>query len=107
MEYLSVNFHGLGTEGVDEASRTIRGMVVALEGDFVDGRGAFNLESLKQIAKMAGSEPKGLRSRFGHPSFLVDGLGRFLGRWKQPRTATALNREGSRVPAVRWACPLL
>lgn len=100
-ERLSVEFHSLQIEDSDSKGRVLRGGVMAIEGDFVDGRGAFNLESLKQIAKMAGNAPKGLKSRFGHPSFLADGLGRFLGRWKEPRTATALNREGVRVSAVR------
>ena len=102
MEFLSVNFHGLGTEGVDESNRTIRGMVVALEGDFVDGRGHFNSRSLREIAATINTTPKGLRSRFGHPGLLeADGLGKFLGRQTNARISSAHNRQGARVPAVR------
>jgi hypothetical protein len=101
MEYLSSGFCHLGTERVDKESRTLRGMVVAMEGDFVDGRGSFNERGLREIVKMINGTPKGLKSRFGHPSLLGDGLGRFLGRQSSARMGTAINREGKRVNAAR------
>jgi hypothetical protein len=101
MERLSVGFQSLQFEDLNESDRVLRGGVMAMEGDFIDGRGSFGRESLQQISKMANNVPKGLKSRFGHPSFLADGLGRFLGRWRATRMGTALNREGKRVNAVR------
>lgn len=100
-ERLSVGFQSLQFEDLNESDRVLRGGVMAIEGDFVDGRGAFVRESLQQISQLANGVPKGLKSRFGHPSLLADGLGRFLGRWRDTRMATALNWDGQRVNAVR------
>lgn len=100
MQYLSVQFQSLGAT-VDRESRTLRGYVVAEAGPFRDERGSFNEESLRQITRHINSTQLGLKSRFGHPSFLSDGLGRFLGRSRNARIDTTINRDGKRVPAIR------
>jgi hypothetical protein len=100
MSYESVQFQSLGAE-MDIENRVLRGYVVAIQGDFKDERGAFSEEGLSQIVKIMGSNGKGLKSRFGHPGLLTDGLGRFLGRGRKPRMDTVVNWQGKRVPAVR------
>lgn len=100
MQFLSVNFQCLAAE-VDRKAGVLRGYVVATEGDFRDGRGAFDKDGLSQIAKMINASREGLKSRFGHPSLFSDGLGRFLGRVKNARMDYASGVDGDRVPAVR------
>ncbi len=82
-------------------AKVLRNYVVAIEGDFKDGRGAFDAKGLKEISLMINSDRAGLRSRFGHPSIFSDGLGRFLGRSRSARMDSVVNAEGTRVPAVR------
>lgn len=100
MPYQSVQFQSLGAE-MDMENRVLRNYVVAIEGDFKDERGAFNREGLSQIVRVMAGNGKGLKSRFGHPGLLTDGLGRFLGRGRKPRLDTVVNWQGERVPAVR------
>jgi hypothetical protein len=99
MSYESVQFQSLGAE-MDMDNRVLRGYVVAIQGDFKDERGAFSEEGLSQIVRIMGTG-KGLKSRFGHPGLLTDGLGRFLGRGRKPRMDSVVNWQGKRVPAVR------
>lgn len=72
--------------GVDQDNGIIFGMVVAQEGPFkTQGRGEFDGKSLKSIVKLMKQSPKGLKSRFTHPDESNDGLGKYLGRVKNPR----------------------
>jgi hypothetical protein len=67
--------------GVDRRARVIRGVVVAQAGAFrTPGRGEFDAASLAAIVAQINAQPKGLKSRFTHPSLGGDGLGSFLGR---------------------------
>ena len=80
--------------GVDREAKVIRGYVVAQLGAFkTAGRGQFDDASLRQIVDLMGKHPKGLRSRFAHPTESNDGLGSYLGRAKNPRM------DGDRVRA--------
>lgn len=82
------------TVGVDRATEVITGYIVAQEGPFKsDGRGEFDVPALKQIVKLAKSSPNGLKSRFTHPDLSNDGLGKFLGRVKNPRLDKISVRE--------------
>src|SRR5678816_4043274 len=99
-EFLSVEFHSLGAES-DLQGKVLRNYVVAIEGDFKDGRGAFDSQGLKEISLMINGGRSGLKSRFGHPSIFQDTLGRFLGRSKSARMDSVVNADGERVPAVR------
>lgn len=87
-----------GPVGVDRGRKLIRGMVVAQLGPFKsEGRGEFDENSLRQIVELW---PKaGLKSRFSHPNESSDGLGKFLGRARDPRLATAfaVGPDGARV----------
>lgn len=100
MTFSSVQFQSLGAE-MDMENKVLRGYVVAIEGNFKDERGAFSYEGLSQISRLISANPKGLKSRFGHPSLLADGLGRFLGRARNPRVDSVVNAQGKRVPATR------
>lgn len=71
--------------GVDREKNVICGYVVAQEGAFKSkGRGEFDLQALRAIRKMMAEKPAGLKSRFSHPTMSDDGLGKFLGRAKEP-----------------------
>lgn len=86
--------------GVDREERVIRGFIVAEEGPFKDLRGEFNREAINQIAEQMLASPKGLKSRFTHPTLSDDGLGKFLGRAKNARVE-AVERQGQERLAVR------
>lgn len=66
--------------GVDREAQVIRGYILAEEGVFKDRRGEFTKDGIAQIVQLANRAPKGLRSRFTHPSMSEDGLGKYLGR---------------------------
>jgi hypothetical protein len=71
---------------VDREHNVIRGYVVAQQGPFkTPGRGEFDEQSLKTIVKLINATPKGLKSRFAHPSLSEDGIGKFLGRAREAR----------------------
>ena len=86
--------------GVDREKRTILGMVMAQEGEFLEPepRGRFDARSLKKIVTLARKTPAGLKSRFTHPSLSGDGLGSFLGRTKNVRLdSVTVEREAGIV----------
>jgi hypothetical protein len=102
--WLRVNFQSsLAADSVDRTANVLRGYVVAQEGPFKSaGRGEFNKEGLQKLVALGNAKPKGLKSRFTHPDMSSDGLGKFLGRAKNHRMATAIDaRTGKRVNAVR------
>jgi len=75
--------------GVDHDENVIRGYVVAQEGAFkTEGRGEFDQKGLKQIVRLMNATPKGLKSRFAHPTLSDDGIGKFLGRAHNARLET-------------------
>ena len=89
--------------GVDRERGVIRGYVVAQLGAFKsDGRGEFDQRSLEEIIKLWPAA--GLKVRFAHPNESSDGLGKYLGRAKDPYLGTAtVDRDGvpTQIPAVR------
>lgn len=82
---------------VDRQARVLRGYVVAQEGVFKDRRGVFDAQSLAEIVQHGNASPKGLKSRFAHPTLSSDGVGKFLGR----ATNFRLDAAAGGVPAVR------
>lgn len=82
--------------GVDREARVIHGYVLAQEGPFKsEGRGEFDIKGLRQIVRLAKDKPKGLKSRFAHPSLSGDGIGSFLGRTNNVRMGNVqVNRDG-------------
>jgi hypothetical protein len=95
--------HAARPIGVDREAKVIRGMVVAQAGPFKsEGRGEFDLTALDQIR--AAWPKAGLRSRFAHPNESSDGLGKYLGRARDPFPSTVLievDGKAVEVPAVR------
>ncbi len=72
----------------------IHGFIMAQEGRFKsEGRGEFDKDALKQIVKLTKAAPNGLKSRFTHPDLSNDGLGKLLGRVKNPRLDKISTRE--------------
>lgn len=79
---------------VDREAEVIRGYIVAQEGPFKsEGRGEFDKPALREIVKLMRASPNGLKSRFSHPDVTGDGLGKFLGRVKNPRLDKISVRE--------------
>ena len=71
--------------GVDREKEVIHGVIVAEEGPFkTPGRGEFDGMSLRSIVKLMREKRDGLKSRFAHPTLSEDGVGKFLGRFKNP-----------------------
>lgn len=91
---------GARAVGVDREARIVKGYVVAQLGPFKsEGRGEFDQASLDLIVK---HWPKaGLKSRFSHPTESSDGLGKYLGRARDPYLSTVRLEDGKEVPAVR------
>ena len=89
--------------GVDRKAGVIRGVVLAEEGPFKSGRGEFDRQSIKQIVAIAGKERLGLKSRFTHPDLSSDGLGKFLGRVKNPRLGSVHKRHNGRTRSLSVA----
>lgn len=93
--------------GVDREANNglgvLRGYVIAQLGPFKsEGRGRFDLQSLKEIVELGNQKGRGLKSRFTHPDMSSDGLGKLLGRARDLRLDKALDaRTGEIVPAVR------
>lgn len=87
---------------VDRKANVLRGMVVAQLGPFKSqGRGEFDQQSLDLILQLGSESKLGLKSRFSHPTECNDGLGRYLGRVRNPFMSEATTRDGKKVPAVR------
>lgn len=79
---------GQAPVGVDREHQVVRGYVVAELGKFkTAGRGEFDAAALEKIVELGNAQPKGLKSRFGHPGLSADGLGKYLGRAKNFRLA--------------------
>ena len=92
-EWLKATVSG-GLVGVDRNAETINGIIIAQEGNFKSaGRGSFDRKGLRQIVKLMKAAPNGLKSRFAHPTLSDDGLGKLLGRMKNPRLDTITERE--------------
>lgn len=92
-QYLRTQIAGRAI-GVDREAKVLRGYVVAQKGPFKsEGRGEFDDRSLDSIVSLMAANRAGTRSRFAHPDMSSDGLGKFLGRAKDPR------RDGNLVRA--------
>lgn len=84
---------------VDREAGIIHGYVVAQEGPFKsEGRGEFDHKSLRMILGLMKSEKAGLKSRLGHPTMSDDGIGKFLGRSKNPRFDTIQKKDAEGTP---------
>lgn len=95
--YLRTSYAGRPAT-VDREHKVIRGYVVAQEGPFKDLRGEFNREGLETIVNAMKVNREGTKSRFTHPGLSSDGLGKFLGRAKDPRIdQVTVNRDGKSV----------
>lgn len=85
---------------VDREAKMIRGIVLAQEGDFKDGRGAFDAAGIRKIVELTNAKPKGLRSHFTHASISSDGLGKYLGRVSNATVGKAFAERGGKVVEV-------
>lgn len=80
--------------GVDRKAKCIFGVIMAQEGPFKsDGRGEFTTDAIRTVADLAAKAPNGLKCRWTHPDVSNDGLGKFLGRLRDPWLDTITERE--------------
>jgi DNA-binding ferritin-like protein len=71
--------------GVDREKRVIHGWILAQKGPFKsEGRGEFDDKALALILQLAKAAPNGLKSRLAHPDESNDGIGKLLGRVRDP-----------------------
>lgn len=94
--------------GVDRERNVIQGYVVAETGVFKDERGEFDGKAMKELLKLMKAEKAGLKSRFGHPSLSDDGLGKYIGRAKNPwlEVIEGKNADGNAVEHQRLRADL-
>lgn len=79
---------------VDWNERVIHGAKLIELGDLNDSRAlTVDETTLEQMIELGSSNKQGLKARFTHPSMSDDGLGKYLGRWRNFR------REGDAVLA--------
>jgi len=92
-----------GAIGVDRENSRILGYVVAQAGPFKsEGRGEFDDDGILKIAELMEANPKGTKSRLGHPTLSSDGIGTFLGWSTSPYIGEAFSSTLNKVvPAVR------
>lgn len=88
-------------EQIDREAGIIRGVIGVEQGLLKDGRGEFNELGIQQVFELSKAQPNGLKARFTHPSLSDDGLGKHLGRFKNPRQVTLQRADGPRK-AVRF-----
>lgn len=93
-EWLRADVNGK-PDAVDREKGIVRGAILAEDGPFKsEGRGEFDRKAIRSIVKMANEKPKGLLSRFKHPSISDDGLGKHIGRIKNVHSDTVLREAG-------------
>ena len=79
---------------VDDENNIIRGAYIAQAGPFKSaGRGEFDNDAIDELLRLGRKAPNGLKARFTHPTLSSDGLGRFVGRWKNLRIVERGPRE--------------
>lgn len=73
---------------VDTENRVVYGVAVLQTGPLNEGDARpwfIDAESLSQVLSLATVNPKGLKARWTHPNMSNDGMGTFLGRWRNFR----------------------
>ena len=67
----------------------ISGVSIATTGEAIGHHLAFDDTSLAQLQQLAAGKPRGVKSRFTHPDWFHDGLGKYLGRFTNFRIEPA------------------
>ncbi len=70
---------------VDLAAGIIYGVSIAQAVEAAGHRLVFDHHSLNQLVNLGNASIKGIKARFAHPSFTQDGLGSYLGRFRNFR----------------------
>jgi len=71
---------------VDRKARVIFGANLMQVGDINDSRPfSVDLKTLQQAQELASRSSNGLKARYTHPNMSSDGMGSYLGRWKNLR----------------------
>jgi hypothetical protein len=81
-EYLRLNpIEFSGAIGED----AILGVSIATTGEAAGHRLLFDDQSLIQLQQLASAKATGIKSRFTHPDWFNDGMGKYLGRFRNFR----------------------
>jgi hypothetical protein len=80
----------------------ISGVSIATTGEAVGHRLRFDETSLQQLQQLAAAKSRGVKSRFIHPDWFHDGLGKYLGRFINFR----IEEVASEQPALKLLADL-
>jgi len=83
----------------------IRGVSVATTGEAVGHRLLFDDATLQQIERLSLSKATGIKSRFTHPDWFHDGLGKYLGRMRNFRIDGLSLRADLHLSPVAYKSP--
>ena len=84
--FRSIALREAPTQGVDRKKNCIMGAKVIQLGAINDERPwVVDATTMAQVIKMGNQTKSGLKARYTHPNLSDDGLGSFLGRWKNFR----------------------
>ncbi len=73
------------------------GISIATTGEAAGHRLLFDQVTLTQLEQLGRSKASGIKSRFTHPDWFHDGLGKYLGRVKNFRLVAATDGSGDKV----------
>lgn len=72
--------HNFRNSKVDTENGVLKNVLIAQQGLNKNGS-LFDRPFLKSIAELGNSQPKGVKSRFGHPGMCSESLGTYIGRY--------------------------
>jgi hypothetical protein len=75
----------LGLPSNAQGDEVLLGVSIATTGEAVGHHLLFDDQSLAQLQQLAAAAPGGIKSRFTHPDWFHDGLGKYLGRFRNFR----------------------
>lgn len=88
---------------VDRDKRLVRGVAVLQSGNVNDSRKlSIDATTLSQVVTIGNGGTKNLKARWTHPNLSGDGLGKYLGRWKNFR----MSDDGQTVLADLQLAPI-
>lgn len=92
-------------QGVDRKNNLIRGYRVAQTGIFKDRRGEFDLSSLRDVVRLMKANAVGTKVHLGHATLSDDGVGKILGRAKNPRLDGEIVRADLHINEASFRSP--
>lgn len=100
--FQSTSFDG---SGVDAEKEIISGGAVITVGEALGHGMWIDGEMIDQVVEMGNAASKGLKARLAHPSLCADGMGTFLGRWKNFRRDGEVARADLHISKASHSAP--